>query len=74
MPSRINLCCSFDFKIKKIMIIEDGDPIYNVTFVLNETMNKPAEHAIVKDTERDYDGTAILNDDMLITSLLLEDI
>lgn len=63
-----------DFKIKKIVIIEDGDPIYNVTFVLNETMNKPAEHAIVKDTERDYDGTAILNDDMLITSLLLEDI
>lgn len=63
-----------DFVVRKMVIIEDGAPIYNVSFKLHEEMNKPADNAIIRDTERDFKGTAILNADMLITSLLLEEI
>lgn len=61
-----------DFVIKKMTAFEGGDPIYNVTFVLNEEMNKPNGSAIDKETSKKFKGTAIVNDDMLITSLLLE--
>ncbi len=63
-----------DFIVRKMVIIEDGAPIYNVSYNLHEEMNKPADNAIIRDTERDFKGTAILNADMLITSLLLEEI
>ena len=33
-----------DFVIKKISIIEDGDPIFNVTFKVYEEMNKPSKY------------------------------
>ncbi len=61
-----------DFIIKKMTAFEGGDPIYNVTFTLHEEMNIPNSSATDKETSKTFKGTAIINDEMLITSLLLE--
>lgn len=61
-----------DFVIKKITAFEGGEPIYNITFKLHEEMNKPNQSALTDETSVDYNGTAIVNDEKLITSLLLE--
>ena len=61
-----------DFIIKKMTAFEGGDPIYNVTFTLHEEMNKPNNSSADKETSKTFKGTAIINDELLITSLLLE--
>ncbi len=61
-----------DYFVKKMTAFEGGDPIYNVTFNLKEEMNIPSSNAVDKDTSKTFKGTAIVNDEMLITSLLLE--
>ena len=47
------------------------DITLNSTF-LQEEMNKPNKSALDDETSKTFKGTAIINDDMLITSLLLE--
>ena len=61
-----------DFAIKKITAPDDEDKvIFNVEFRLHETMNKPAANAIDTKMEKDFDATAVLNNDYLITSIML---
>jgi len=62
-----------DFVIKKMPYDEDK-PLYNVSFSLYEEMNKPSATDKNHETERRYHGTAIVNNDMLITSLVLKDV
>ena len=61
-----------DMFVKKMTAFEGSDPIYNVSFTLQEEMNKPNKSALDDETSKTFKGTAIINDDMLITSLLLE--
>ncbi len=62
-----------DFVIKKMPYDEDK-PLYNVNFHLYEEMNKPTKTDTNQETERRYNATAIVNNDMLITSLILTSI
>ena len=62
-----------NFVIKKMPYDEDK-PLYNVTFNIYEEMNKTSKTDSNNETKRRYNATAIVNNDMLITSLVLTNV
>lgn len=61
-----------DFSIKKMTAPDNEDKvIFNVEFLLHENMNKTSANAIDNKMEKDFDATAVLNNEFLITSIML---